>query len=162
MNWKIEIHRAKPNPSGKDKSGNTPIASQLLAEWVDIKNVGDAKVDLSTLYLSNREFDGSCQVKTESKIYWEGENDASLDPGEIVRIHTGRNRDTASMDAADQNDVQHHIFAEKGSFVLNNKCGDTLRVWRKNGDSWKKDDEAAYASNPDEGKVLQRIGVSLV
>ncbi len=53
-------------------------------------------------------------------------------------------------------------YAEKGSFVLNNKCGDTLSVWWKHGDNWHKDDEAGYRPNPQEGKVLQRVGDGLV
>jgi hypothetical protein len=162
MSWKIEIHRAKPNPTGKDKAGNTPIASQLLGEWVDLKNTGDAAVSLSTLRLANREFDGSCRVKTNTQIFWTGPSSGSLNPGQIVRVHTGRSRDAASMSAVDQQGVHYRAYAEKGNFVLNNSCGDTLSVLWKSGESWYTDDEAAYAPNPTEGKVLQRVGKSLV
>jgi hypothetical protein len=161
VSWKIEIHRAKPNPTGKDKAGNTPIASQLLGEWVDLKNVGDAAVSLSSLHLANREFDGSCRVKTNAQIYWTGPSSVTLSPGQIVRIHTGRSRDAASMSAEDQLGVNCHSYAEKGTFVLNNKCGDTLSVWWKHGDNWHKDDEATYGPNPTEGRILQRVGSGL-
>lgn len=162
MSWKIEIYRAKPNPTGKDKAGNTPIASQLLGEWVDLKNTGDTAVSLSSLNLANQEFDGSCRVKTEAQIYWTGRSNVSLAPGEIVRVHTGRSTDVASMATEDQQGVHHHDYAGKGNFVLNNKCGDTLSVWWKSGEKWYKDDEAGYAPNPTEGKVLRRVGQSLV
>lgn len=161
MSWKIEIHRAKPNPTGKDKAGNTPIASQLLGEWVDLKNIGDAAVSLSSLHLANREFDGNCRVKTNAQIYWTGPSNVSLISGQIVRVHTGRSRDAASMRAVDQQDVHCHAYAEKGNFVLNNRCGDTLSVWWKHGENWHKNDESAYAPNPAEGKVLQRLGNGL-
>jgi hypothetical protein len=161
MSWKIEIHRAKPNPAGKDKAGSFPIASQLLGEWVDLKNIGDAAVNLVSLNLAHREFDGNCVVKTASQIYWTGKSGVSLSPGQIVRIHTGRSQDAALMSAPDQQGVHHHAFADKGSFVLNNRCGDTLSVWWKHGDNWNQDDTASYRPNPSEGKVLQRLGDGL-
>ena len=86
----------------------------------------------------------------------------SLSPGQIVRVHTGRIRDAASMGATDQQGVNYHAYAEKGNFVLNNRCGDCLSVWWKHGESWHKNDESAYAANPGEGKVLQRLGNGLV
>jgi hypothetical protein len=164
MSWKIEIHRAKPNPVGKDKSGNNPIASQLLGEWVDLKNTGDAAVDLSHLNLAHREFDDKCIAKAEPKIYWSGSRGVILQPSQIVRVHTGRRRDATLMNAVDQNGVHVHEYAESGSFVLNNKCGDTLSVWwQSDADKkWHLEDTASYAANPSEGKLLQRVGDKLV
>lgn len=164
MSWKIEIHKAKPNPAGKDKAGNCPIAGQLLGEWVDLKNTGDAAVDLSALNLANREFGEKCTVTTESKIYWTGQGGVSLQPGQIVRVHTGRSRDAASMNAVDQAGANVHVYAESGSFVLNNKCGDSLGVWWQTAadKKWHLEDAASYNANPVEGKVLQRVGKNLV
>ena len=34
------VYRAKPNPAGKDRSQGSPLGSQLVAEWVDLKNNG--------------------------------------------------------------------------------------------------------------------------
>lgn len=164
MSWKIEIHKAKPNPAGKDKAGNYPIASQLLGEWVDLKNTGDAAVDLSTLNLTNREFGEKCNVTTEAKIYWTGPSGVVLTPGQIVRVHTGRLRDAASTNAVDQVGANVHVYAESGTFVLNNKCGDSLGVWWQTAAAkkWHLEDAASYGANPGEGKVLQRVGKSLV
>lgn len=164
MSWKIEIHRAKPNPAGKDKTGNYPLASQLLGEWVDLKNTGDVAVSLSTLNLAHREFDAYCTVKTESKIYWTGRAGVNLQPGQIVRVHTGRSSDSASMAAVDQHGVNYHEYAESGTFVLNNKCGDSLSVWWQTvaDKKWHQEDATSYGSSPTEGKILQRVGNSLV
>ena len=52
MAWKIYIEKAKPNPKGKDTSGNHPLAKQLLGEWVDLKNTGDQSVALSRIYMA--------------------------------------------------------------------------------------------------------------
>lgn len=164
MSWKIEIHRAKPNPTGKDKSGNCPIAGQLLAEWVDLKNTGDAPVLLSTLNLAHREFGENCTVKSEATIYWTGQAGVALQPGQIVRVHTGHRRDAALMNAIDQNGANVHDYAESGMFVLNNKCGDSLGVWWKTeaDNQWRKEDATSYGANPIEGKILQRLGAILI
>lgn len=161
MSWKIEIHRAKPNPTGKDKAGNIPIASQLLGEWVDLKNTGDAPVALSTLHLANTEYNEHCVAKPNPVTYWNGEAGVSLQPGEVLRVHTGRKRDASLMAAEDKSGVHKHSYADKGSFVLNNRCGDNLSVWWKHGDTWNKDDSAGYSPNPPEGKILNRMGAVL-
>ena len=67
------------------------------------------------------------------------------------------------MRQEDQAGVHLHAYAEKGNFVLNNKCGDTLSVWWKaNDQTGNKDDEAGYAPNPPDGAVFVRSGPKLV
>jgi hypothetical protein len=161
MPWKIQISRAKPNPAGKDKAGNQPLGSQLLGEWVDLKNVGDAAVALSALHLAHTEFGVQCVPKPQPSIYWDGPAGTTLRPGEIVRVHTGKSRDSSLMKAEDNSGVHYHSYAERGSFVLNNVCGDNLSVWWQHGDKWHRNDQARYAPNPPEGKVLQRVGENL-
>ncbi len=162
MAWQIQINRAKPNPTGKDKSGSYPIPQQLLGEWVDLKNIGDANVTLSMLHLSDTDFEPGCGAK-QPTIYWNGSQYTTLKPGEIVRVHTGKSADVASMRSEDKSGVHYHAYAEKGNFVLNNTCGDTLAVWYKDKDGkWRQDDEASYSPKPPEGTVLYRAGASLV
>ena len=156
MAWKIQINRAKPNPAGKDKSGNVPLAEQLLGEWVDLVNVGDGSVTLSSIHLSNLEFGTNCEPK-QSVIYWNGPSAITLKPNESVRVHTGRSRDLASIKAADRVGTTYRSFAERGLFVLNNRCGDTLTVWWKHDGKWNMDDQASYLANPPEGAVLSRV-----
>ncbi len=162
MPWQIQINRAKPNPAGKDKSGSYPIPQQLLGEWVDLKNIGDANVTLSMLHLSDTDFGLGCVAK-QATIYWNGSQHTTLKPGEIVRVHTGKSADAASMRSEDKSGIHYHAYAEKGNFVLNNTCGDTLAVWYKgkNG-AWQKDDGAGYSPKPPEGSVLYRVGGILV
>jgi hypothetical protein len=41
----LQVYRAKPNPAGKDKTGSgIPKPEQLVAEWVDIENVGSESI----------------------------------------------------------------------------------------------------------------------
>lgn len=163
MSWKIEIHRAKPNPAGKDRSQYGVSEEQLLAEWVDLKNVGDASVALSTLNLAHLEFESGCRPKSSPSIYWTGPSSGVLSPGQIIRVHTGKSSEFRRMRQEDQNGVHLHGYAEKGNFVLNNKCGDALSVWWKGSDQkWHKDDEAAYDPNPPDGAVLVRRAQKLV
>ncbi|HRJ46199.1 MAG TPA: hypothetical protein PKY38_02480 [Opitutaceae bacterium] len=163
MAWQVQIHRAKPNPAGKDKVYGQPIAKQLLGEWVDLKNVGDAAVSFSTLHLANAEFGPGCQLKRQAQIYWDGPATGILQPGEIVRVHTGRESDAWQMHPDDRSGVHHHAYANSGNFVLNNDCGDHLSVWWKtSGGEWKPEDSTSYDANPPEGQVLQRSGSKLV
>ena len=162
MSWKISIIQVKPNPAGKDKAGQSPKAEQLLGEWVDLKNVGDGAVTLATLNLSHTVFGPGCTPRTDVHRYWRGPSDVSLQPGQIVRVHTGRSLDASLMKAEDRNGVHQHAYAESGTFVLNNVCGDSLYVhWLYEG-KWQQEDRASYGPNPPEGAVLVRVGDRLV
>ncbi|HRY49088.1 MAG TPA: hypothetical protein P5186_13655 [Candidatus Paceibacterota bacterium] len=163
MSWQIQVKRAKPNPLGKDKSNGYPISTQLLGEWVDIQNIGDTGVSLAAVHLAHSEFHPGCSLKNEASIYWNGTSSPELRPGETVRIHTGRSSDTWQMSPEDRNGVHHHAYAEMGSFVLNNDCGDNVSVWWKDKDgNWHREDRAGYGPRPQEGKILQRMGDRLI
>lgn len=156
------ILRTKPNPLGKDRAGNNPLPAQLNGEWVDIQNNGPAAVTLAGVYLSNQQFAPGC-VPSQITTYWEGSSVSYLGPGEIVRVHTGRERDRSLMSGTDLNGAQHHAFAESGNFALNNRCGDSLALWMRGRDgSWAPAlDLAAYNPWPAEGAVLNRMGAWL-
>lgn len=162
MSWQIQIIRAKPNPTGKDTNHHRPIASQLLGEWVDLKNIGDAAVAASVLNLADSTFGPGCVIKEKAQIYWNGSS-ITLKPGETVRVHTGRSADSWQMAQVDRDGVNHHAYAESGSFVLNNDCGDNVSVWWKDQDGkWYCEDAASYRPKPTEGKILQRVGAELI
>lgn len=163
MSWKIEIHRVKPNPQGKDKAGAYPKPEQLLGEWVDLKNTGDSSVSLGTLHLANNHFDANCKVTKADVTYWNGSASVSISPGQTVRVHSGKSSASWAMNLEDKSGVDLHSYAERGNFVLNNKCGDTLSVWWKSSDGkWHEEDRASYDANPTEGKILKRSGNKLV
>lgn len=163
MAWQIQITQAKPNPAGKDKSQSRPIAAQLLGEWVDLKNVGDAAVTLSTVHLAQSKFGPGCQLKERASIYWNGSSSMRLNPGEIVRVHTGREFESYMMHSEDKSGVHHHAYANNGNFVLNNDCGDNLSVWWQDSDKkWHQEDLASYDPYPPEGQVLRRVGAKLM
>lgn len=64
MSWKILVYRAKPNPAGKDRAYGYPQQQQLLGEWVDLQNTGDASVSLSSLHLYHENFlSRECRIK---------------------------------------------------------------------------------------------------
>jgi len=162
MSWKVVICRAKPNPAGKDRVGGYPRNEQLLGEWVDLQNVGDAPVSLTTLHLSNVTFSQNC-VPGNNTIYWSGTGTQSLTPGQILRVHTGKSMYSSSMQSQDWAGAHLHAYAEKGNFVLNNKCGDAIAVWWKgNDEKWNQEDRASYDPNPPEGAVLRRVGDKLI
>ncbi|HMO49582.1 MAG TPA: hypothetical protein PKE26_03330 [Kiritimatiellia bacterium] len=163
MAWTMRIERAKPNPLGKDKTGaGYPKLNQLLGEWVDLKNIGDQSVDLSQLHLAHLEFSAGCKPKERPVIYWNGKAGTILGPGQVARIHTGRSSDSHQMDLVDQFGADIHSYAESGSFVLNNDCGDVMSVWWKDREgNLHRDDAAGYDPNPPEGAILTRVGPKL-
>ncbi len=157
------VFRAKPNPTGKDKTPTgTPKPEQLLGEWVDIKNTGSESVRISSLRLYHATFYNNCQPTGREELYWVGGGDGLLRPNQVIRVHTGRSRDAAYMNPLDRGQVDHHAFAEKNNFVLNNRCGDKITIkWQDSQGNWHAD-SASYAPNPPEGAILTRVGNYLV
>lgn len=176
MSWAITISRAKPNPAGKDSGWGANREQQLLGEWVDLVNTGDAEVRLSTLHLANTQFSQFCQPVRENVVYWSGRADQVLKPGQTLRVHTGRSSYASLMAYDDASGPQLHsalayanagviihAFAESGNFVLNNRCGDVISVlWKGNDGAWHSEDRVKYAPNPQEGRILVRQGEWLV
>lgn len=109
MSWKIEIHRVKPNPAGKDRVAGSAKPEQLLGEWVDLKNIGDASVSLATLQLANNEFDANCKVTKEAVIYWNGRSGDTLQAGKILRVHTGKSSDSAVLKPENRDGVDARL-----------------------------------------------------
>lgn len=162
MSYLVRIIQAKPNPAGKDTQNGRPRTEQLLGEWVDLQNTGTEALSFSVLNLADSTFDGQCAVQEKARIYWTG-NGGTLQPGEILRVHAGSQRDAAQMRVEDRAGATHHAFTESDRFLLNNDCGDNLSVWWKTtGDEWHNADRTHYDPNPPEGKILKRVGDKLV
>jgi hypothetical protein len=162
MSWQVQIVRAKPNPVGKDKAGDYPRPEQLLGEWVDLKNVGDAAVALNQLYLARTEHDRNGVPHQKPTIYWNGLATEILLPNQAVRVHTGRSRDAWLMNSTDAAGVDRHAFADKGSFVLSNRFETSISIWWKaQNQGFQFEDRATYDSEPPEGAVLVRVGTKL-
>ncbi|MES3030951.1 MAG: hypothetical protein V4697_00900 [Patescibacteria group bacterium] len=163
MNNSLFIHRAKPNPLGKDTAQHIPKPEQLLGEWVDLVNNSNAGINLGNYSLANLQFDSRCAPVGPPQIYWSGDAAITLGPGQIVRIHTGRAADWWVAHQEDKTGVHYHSCAERGSFVLNNRCGDTVSIWTKDRlGNWQNVDIASYDPNPPEGAILERSGSKLV
>jgi hypothetical protein len=159
----LQVFRAKPNPFGKDKtSGDIPKPEQLLGEWVDIRNVGDESIPFSKMQLFHTLYGNRCEETGRTQNYWSGGSDSTLEPGQILRIHTGRKSDEALMQSEDRGSVDWRGFANRSNFVLNNACGDVIKIaWRDaHGNDYS--DTATYKPNVPEGAILVRVGHSLV
>lgn len=161
----LVIISAKPNPLGKDRSLHAPLARQLLGEWVDIRNDGFVAVSLSDKGLAHLERDARGNVSGPPVIYWSGDRQITLSPGQTVRIHTGKRADIWQMDPSDATGATYHSYAEQSNFVLNNRHGDTITLWRSDATGkWVAPllDSASYAPDRPEGRVLYRQGNFLV
>jgi len=153
------IISAKPNPLGKDRTTTGPIARQLLGEWVDIRNGSSTAISLADKGLAHVTYDQHGRPNPQPVIYWSGDPLVSLQPGQTVRIHTGKRADAWQTDAVDAAGASFHSYAEESNFVLNNSYGDTVSLWKKDASGkWPAPsiDYASYAANPPEGRVLQR------
>jgi hypothetical protein len=122
VSTQLHVFRAKPNPLGKDKtSGGIPKPEQLLGEWVEIRNIGTEAVRISSIQLSDHLYGNRCEDTGRSEVYWNDTvTDASLQAGQVLRVHTGRKSDEALMLQVDRGSVDWRSFANKGNFVLNN------------------------------------------
>jgi hypothetical protein len=138
------ITQAHPNPVGKDKAAHqSPTNEKLNQEWIEFANIKNENADLTRLTLHHRTFNNSCQVTGSNQLMsFKG----TLSSGHSIRVHTG----TGSVY---QEGTVWHLFAGKGNFVWNNRCGDTVIL--QLGDSIN--DHASYDPNPAEGVVLKRI-----
>jgi len=163
MSTLLQIFRAKPNPGGKDKTGSgIPKPEQLLGEWVDLKNVGTEPVKFGSVQLQHTLFNDNCQTSGRTEPYWTDSGSDALQPGQVLRVYTGRKRDEHLMAPVDREGRDWSAFANRDYFVLNNKCGDAITVTWANVQGNQFLDTATYRPNQPEGAVLRRSGNSLV
>lgn len=150
----LRVIRAKPNPIGKDRSGGTTPKKQLAAEWIDIKNTGDEPFRVDSISLQHIAYQPYCR---DGK--WEGVSTFSgvLQPGKVMRIHSGEQIQTSEMYPEDAAGADYHIFTGR-NYVWNNDCGDTAGL----GDGKVWIDAASYDPYPMEGKILSRQGDKLI
>ena len=151
----LQIIRIKPNPAGKDRNrySQTP-ASQLAGEWVDFKNIGSTAFDCAQLELWHRAYHHGQAPTWDKVMSFKG----SLEPGKIVRVHSGSGPYAVIRDE-DRNGADYHLFTER-DYVWNNKEGDTPALY--NPATKVTLDSASYDPYPPEGEVLVRSGDKLV
>ena len=151
----LRVIRAKPNPRGKDRAGAYSPPAQLAAEWIDFQNDGTAPFPLAGITLYHLAYQPRCRDPR-----WDAVQSFSgtLDPGQIVRVHSGEELTVAQMHAEDVVGADYHVFIGRRNYVWNNDCGDTAAL--HNGKAFE--DQASYDPYPPEGLVLHRQGDKLV
>lgn len=148
------IVRAKPNPAGKDRYRGVPPPAQLAGEWVDLKNVGDELLLLEGISLYHVAYQAGCTGgRWDSVISFGG----SVGPGQVIRIHSGRQLSAWEMRPEDAAGVDYHLFTNRG-YVWNNDCSDTAALSNER----TRFDQASYDPYPPEGRVLIRVGDKLI
>lgn len=151
----LQTFRLKPNPAGKDKNRSGASATQLAAEWVDLKNVSASNINLAGVRV--------CHVayKANGTREWEDVQSFSsglLSPGKVVRIHSGSGPESA-ISQADLAGADFHIFTHK-NYIWNNDKSDCCGLFAS-GENVPFD-TACYDGPPPEGVILVRAGDKLV
>lgn len=153
----LHTARLKPNPAGKDRSLYHVDNTQLVAEWVDIKNATAGTVSIGGLELYHLAYPRDGGRPTWEKVCVLSGN---LGSGQVLRIHSGREVPVASMRLEDRTGADFHTFSNREAYVWNNAESDTSGIWKPAAESWV--DRATYDANPPEGVVLVRVGEKLV
>jgi hypothetical protein len=154
----LKTVRLKPNPAGKDRTRAGATAAQLAAEWVDLKNLGNDRIDLTGVVVKHVAYaPGAVQG------HWEVVQSFSkgiLSPGQVVRFHAGQDRGVGVIRAEDLSGADFHLFTGDDRYIWNNDKADCSSLWYSGlSDPF---DAAWYAANPPEGAVLVRSGNNLV
>lgn len=153
----LRITRIKPNPAGKDKTKNgSATASQLAAEWVDIRNEGGVALNLRGVSLWHRAYTSGQSWEWEKVTDFE----FSLPAGETVRVHSGRNNSISVINIEDRGGANYHAFTGTDRYVWNNREGDEPLLFV--GAKKETIDRATYDPQPPEGIVLVRYGNKLI
>jgi hypothetical protein len=150
----LRITKAKPNPAGKDRVAGVTSKRQLAAEWVEFKNTGDEPFTLNGISLQHIAYQQRCREgRWEAVMSFKG----VLQPGQVVRVHSGSELSTSEMNPEDAIGANYHFFTAR-NFIWNNDCGDTARLWNE----LITIDAASYDPYPLEGKILVRQGDKLI
>jgi hypothetical protein len=148
--------RIKPNPAGKDRSRGGATATQLGAEWVDLKNDSTATAVLNGLSLFHVAYSGATDNgKWEKVVGFSGH----LGAGQVMRVHSG----CGPVSALSQTDLQGadvHVFTNRDNYIWNNDRGDCAAL-QEDGET-EKLDQCWYDSKPPEGIVLVRVSNKFV
>lgn len=150
----LYIIKAKPNPRGKDRLGSSVPNQQLAGEWVDFKNSSLRSLSLNNVLLQHIAYkNGYPNGLWETACNFNGD----LQPGKVVRVHSGGEIDLALLKYEDLVGADYHVFTGN-SYIWNNNRSDSPRlVVRLNGNN-KEVDMATYRAYPAEGKILVRLG----
>jgi hypothetical protein len=153
----LQTLQLKPNPSGKDRSRyGGASATQLGAEWVDVKNISSSSVDLTGVKLCHIAYSvGSNRGQWDEVIGFRG----TLGAGNVIRVHSGSGPESFLRDE-DKRGVDHHLFTNRDNYVWNNDHGDCSALFQ--GNCSEPFDKACYDPNPPEGVVLKRVGDRLI
>jgi len=150
----LKVTQGKPNPTGKDRLGSATPNSQLVGEWMDIKNSGTEDYLMAGIALQHVAYTAGYPngIWTNVLNFTEG----TLEVGKVVRIHSGSKPDFLSWE--DQSGADFHVYTN-GDYVWNNDKSDRPRIVSGGSDSVI--DETMYDAYPPEGEILKRIGNKL-
>jgi hypothetical protein len=154
----LKTVQLKPNPPGKDRTRYGVTATQLAAEWVDLKNVGNRSINVTGVIAKHVAY-----APGASRGHWEVFTSFSkgiLTPGQVIRIHAGKDRGTSIIRPEDLAGANFHLFTGEDRYIWNNDKADCSSLWI----AGRTDpfDATWYAANPPDGAVLIRSGNNLV
>jgi len=155
----VSVYRIKPSPSGKraDREG-AASAEMAVGEWVDLRNHGSKTLTtkgISLYHVVETGPGGGPEYRFVVTL-----PDCSLKPGEVLRVHSGRRRDLATLPSEDRAGAEWRTFTNEAGYVWGDRQGDTAMLYEAA--SREMIDWASFDPDPPEGLFLQRQGAKLV
>lgn len=156
----LTITQLKPNPAGKDSTRLGASVAQLASEWVDVRNDGAFAFSLRDLHLYHRAYSGVSSWEWAPVVEPGAAFTDVLQPGQTLRIHSGKVRDVSVIPLAERLGADRHGFTGRDWYVWNNANADEAAIWNASQKAFH--DRAEYAAFPPEGVVLVRSGRFLI
>jgi hypothetical protein len=154
----IRVYRMKLGPAETDRIQDGSLSHGKPGEWVDVRNEGSASVRISGLCLYHLEYpspggEPECRFVVTLP-------ECSLKPGEILRVHSGPQRDLSALHSEDRIGADRHAFTGGEARIWNRREGDTVILYAVA--TKETTDSVSYDPDPPEGDVLLREDSKLV
>ena len=160
LKYMLQVIKAKPNPSGKDRSPKfLTTQSRLGAEWIDIKNIGSGPASLKDIQIYHIAYKGDEYEWAIAKDFTNLLLPAlGLPTGLTIRIHSGSGP-VSILNPEDVSGANRHYFTGKG-YIWNNDKIDKPMIY----DKAKKVilDQTYYEPPITDGAILIRINDKLI
>jgi hypothetical protein len=154
----IRVYRMKFGSADTDSVGDGSLFHGKLGEWVDVRNEGSVSARVGGLCLYHLEHPSPGGEPEYGFVVTLPE--CSLRPGEILRVHSGPQRELSVLYPEDRTGADQHAFTGGEAYLWNRREGDTAILYAVA--TKETTDSVSFDPNLPEDDVLWREGAKLV